>query len=85
MALDKLHDNVSVLFGFAVIVDTDDVAVGQPAGGLRFVLEPGERVERLGIVGVEQAHCLDGNAAADSRVPAIIDRAHRAAAQYPRI
>jgi hypothetical protein len=73
LALNELHDDVGVLVRLAGLVHTNDNAVRQQTDGLRFVLEPGKRVGRLGIVGIEQAHRLDGYAAADNRIPPIID------------
>ena len=80
--VDELHDNVGEIVGLAVVEHADDVGMGQPAGGLGLATEAGQRLLGLGVVGVvRQLDGLDRDAAGDDRVPAVVDRAHGAAAQ----
>src|SRR5450830_262804 len=63
---------------FADVVDRDDIGVGKNAGGLRL---PDEALPELGRLGIVVPHAggsdrLDGDHAADDRVPGEVDDPH---------
>ncbi len=78
--VDQFHDDeVRVVFA-PDVVDADDVRIGQPRGGLRFVVEtPNE----FGVGRKLRAQHLDRDAAAQHRVGAGIDGGHSALADLP--
>ena len=77
LALEVLHGDVRQALVLAELVDGDDVAVVEPAGGLGLALEAGDQ---LGVADRGLAHHLDRGQAVDRRVPALVDHAEGAAA-----
>jgi hypothetical protein len=77
LALQKLHDGVGDALLVAEVIDREDVRMGQGRDGLRFSLEPRERV---GIRGDGRWQDLDGDVAIEFPVPRLPDLAHPARA-----
>ncbi len=79
-ALDELHGDVGLALVLAEVVDGDDVAVAQSAGGLGLAQEA---LAQVGRVGQARDHGLEGDLAVDERVDGLVDGAHAPAAQHP--
>jgi hypothetical protein len=80
-ALDELHHDIRRLGIFAVVVDGDDIRMGQAAGRLRLVLEAADQVGLLARAEHLLADRLERHDAFDPWIERLVDDAHCALAQ----
>ncbi len=73
---DVLHDEVDDVAVLALVVDGDDVRVGQPRGRLRLAHEAGH--ER-GVLGEARVHDLERDRAVEAEVRGLVHGGHAAA------
>ena len=77
-AADELHREEDVALVGALVVDGDDVGVGQPGRRVRLADEPGDE---LLVVGQARVHHLERDRAVETVVVGLVDRGHPAPRQ----
>ncbi len=74
----ELHREEHVALVGALVVDGDDVGVGQPSGRVRLTDEP---ADELLVVGQARVHDLERDRAVEAVVVGLVDRGHAAAGE----